>query len=331
MLDSIIGLGLRDKAGFFRQLATLIDSGMPFLGCLEALKTSPSPKIRRVVELVTPMIQQGNSLSSSLSQFPEYFDEMTLMMIKAGEIGGHLEIRLRNIADYMEQMYKLQQQLISKLIYPIVIIHAGIFIPTAPILILNGIQAYLMATLIPLFTLYATVFGVYFGYRFSQMIPGLREMIDSILMGIPFVGGFVKANAVFRFARVAADLFDAGIDMEQSVTTAGNACGNSAAKAKFYAIVPLIHGGMTLTEALRATNLFPEMVLQLIHTGEQAGSLSHMLEKASELLGQQLEETTKRVFTIVPVLMFFAVAIYAGYVIVTTFAKIYAPLMEINK
>ena len=331
MLDSIFGLSLKDKAAFFRQLATLIDSGMPFMGCLDALSSSPNGKIRNVVQMITPMIQQGNSLSYALSQFPQYFSEMTIMMIKAGEIGGHLETRLKNIADYQERMYNLQQQLISKSLYPIVIIHAGIFIPTAPILILKGLIPYLMATLIPLAILYGGVISIFVGYRSIKLIPGLRELVDTILINFPFIGGFFRASAVFRFTRVASDLFDAGVDMEQTIKTAGNACGNTAAAAKFYAIVPHIQRGSTLTEALRLTKLFPEMVLQLVHTGEQAGSLSQMLEKAAEMLGQQLNEAINRLFAILPVFLFLCVAVYAGYMIITTFTKIYAPLMELNK
>lgn len=331
MLDSIFGLSLKDKAAFFRQLATLIDSGMPFMGCLEALATSPNAKIRRIVTMITPMIQQGNSLSSSLSQFPEYFSEMTLMMIRAGEVGGQLEVRLKNIADYQERMYKLQQQLISKSIYPLVIVHAGIFIPTFPILILKGLVPYLMAVIIPLTVLYGGTIGLFVGYRAVKTIPGLREFVDNILINFPFIGGFFRASAVFRFTRVAADLFDAGVDIEQSITTAGSACGNAAAKERFHAIVPHIQRGSTITEALRLTKLFPEMVLQLIHTGEQAGSLSQMMEKAAEMLGQQLDEAINRLFAILPIFLFLCVAIYAGYQIITTFTKIYAPLFEMDK
>ncbi|MCD4782601.1 MAG: type II secretion system F family protein [Candidatus Eremiobacteraeota bacterium] len=325
----MFGMSLRDKANFFRQLATLIESGMPFMGCLEALAKSPSAKVRKVVNSITPLVRDGQSLSDALAQFPGYFDTMVIMMVKAGEVGGQLEVRLKNIAAYLERMYNLQQQTLSKLIYPIVLIHAGIFIPPLVLIFTECIGAYLKATLIPLAILYATVFSLVFLYRTISSIPGIREGVDAVFLYFPILGGFFRARSVYRFMLVLADLSEAGIDLDLSVKTAAGACGNAMARSKFLTIAPCIQGGQPFTACLKRTGMFPDMCLQMIHSGEQSGNLPFMLGKSAELLGQDLERTTNIVFTILPVVLYLVIAGYMGYRIITTFAKIYAPLNDL--
>lgn len=325
----MFGMSLRDKAVFFRQLATLIESGMPFMGCLEALSKSPSVKVRKVVNSITPLIRKGSSLSDALSQFPGYFDKMVIMMIKAGEVGGQLEVRLKNIAAYLERMYSLQQQTITKLIYPAVLIHAGIFIPPLVLIFTECVGAYLKATLIPLFILYATVFLLIFLYRVVSTVPGIREGVDAFFLYFPILGGFFRSRSVYRFMLVLADLSEAGVDLDMSVKTAADACGNAMARSKFLAIAPCIQDGKPFTDCLKRTGMFPDMCLQMIHSGEQSGNLPYMLGKSAELLGQDLERTTNIVFTILPVVLYLVIAGYMGYRIITTFSKIYAPLNDI--
>lgn len=329
MLERIFGMSLKDKATFFRQLATLIESGMTLMGCLEALAAMPNDKVRRIIKRITPMIQEGRSLSESLATFPEYFDDMTLMMIRAGEVGGQLEIRLNNIANYMERLYNLQQKTISKFVYPVILIHCGIFIPPLVLLITQGPMAYFKATLIPLFLMYAVVIGSVVGYRTFATIPGMKEMMDSIFLYFPILGIFFRVRSVYRFILVLADLTDAGLNLDLAIKTAAFACGNAAAAQRFLKAIPAIEAGRPLSYALRVTGLFPEMTLQMIHTGEEAGSLPKMLGKSAEILGQNLEETQNRVFAIIPIVFYLAIAAYVGYTVIKTFVGIYAPLMEL--
>jgi len=325
----MFGMSLKDKANFFRQMATLIESGMPFMGCLEALSKSPSAKVRRVVNSITPLIREGSSLSGALEKFPNYFDKMVIMMVRAGEVGGQLEVRLKNIADYLERMYNLRQQTLTKLIYPAVLVHAGIFIPPLVLIFTESIVAYLKATLIPLVILYAAVFLLIFLYKLISTIPGIREGVDAVFLYFPILGGFFRARAVYRFMLVLADLADAGVDLDLAVKTAAGACGNAMARSKFITVAPCILDGKPFTFCLRRTGMFNDMCLQMIHSGEQSGNLPYMLGKSAELLGQDLERTTNIVFTILPVVLYLVIAGYMGYRIITTFAKIYAPLNDL--
>lgn len=330
MLDSIFGMTLRTKANFFRQLATMIDSGMPILGCLEALGKTPNPTVQEIIRRLIPLVQEGTSLSDAFSRMPRHFDEMTIMMIRAGEVGGHLEDRLLHIADYLERMHNQQQHLISKLIYPIILIHAGIFIPTLPVLFLGGgIIGYLQRTLIPLLFMYAVVIGFYFLYRSLGSMPGFREGIDGFFAYFPFIGNFFRSRAVYRFVLVLGELTDAGVDMDSAIKTAADACGNAAIRARLYAAADGIMAGQTLGQCLAGTGIFPASVLHMIQTGEQSGSLPGMLRKTAELLEIELNEAMNRTFTILPVLFYFMIAIYVGYTLITTFAKIYAPLNDL--
>lgn len=330
MLDQIFGLGLKSKANFFRQLAALIDSGMPMMACLEALSKFPSGAVREIISTITPMIRDGSSLSHAFSKFPQHFDEMTLMMIKAGEVGGQLEVRLQYLASYMERMAALQQRTVSKLIYPLVILHAAFFIPNLPILFTGGgIGEYLRAALIPMLLTYAVVLGGFFIYKILFAMPVFIEMIDGFLLYFPLICGYFKARSVYRFVLILGELTDAGIDLDTAVKTAADTCGNRAANRIFQSVRSMLQRGSTLSEALQNCKIFPHSTLQMIHTGEQSGSLSHMLKKTSEMLENDLQAVIDRVFTIIPVLLYFLIAGYVAYTIISNVMKIYAPLMDI--
>ncbi|MCE1246174.1 MAG: type II secretion system F family protein [Firmicutes bacterium] len=328
MLDQILGMSLKDKASFFRQLATLIESGMTIMSCLDALRTMPNNKVRKIITRITPMMQEGMPLSEALATFPEFFDAMTIMMIRAGEVGGQLEVRLKNIAAYMERLSALQQKTVSKLIYPLVLLHMGIFIPPLVLLITKGICAYLSATLLPLMMMYAVVIGFFVLYKIIGSVQELKETIDAVFLYFPVIGSFFRAKAIYRFVLVLADLTDAGISLDTAIDTAGKACGNAMAGKILKTTIPFIQSGQSIASSFGRTGLFPPMTIHMIQTGEEAGSLPAMLSKTAEILGMNLEEVQNRVFTIVPVIFYLIIAAYVGFTIIKTFAGIYAPLMD---
>lgn len=326
----MFGLSLSAKAVFFRQLSSLIESGVPIMGAMEALGKMPNPAIKKVVRIISPMVREGKPLSEALGKFPQYFEEVTIQLVKAGEVGGTLDIRLNDIADYLERINTLRQQFISRMIYPLILVHAGIFIPPIFILVLKGLGAYLKATLVPLTVIYALVIGIYMLYKMTRKVPGLRESMDAIFLYIPFIGRFFKDSATYRFLLIMGDMSEAGVNIDVAVEAAANACGNTAAKTIFLNACKKLSSGYPLSSCLEKTRLVPEMTLQLIRTGEESGNLPKMMKKASQLMGQNLKEVTNRIFAVLPVLFYLMIACYVGYVIISTFVKIYKPIFDQN-
>lgn len=327
----MFGLDLKDKATFFRQFATLIQSGVPVVGCLDVLSGSSSGKIREIIAGIRPMIVGGKSFADALSTFPNYFEPHILQLIRAGETSGKLEVNLNNIAAYLERTYEMRQQLISKMIYPLLLIHAGFLIPPISVLILKGGAAYFKVAILPLMGLYVIVFCFYFLYSYMLTISGAREAADALFLYIPLLGSFLRAQAVYRYLTVLSDMTEAGVGLDLALQLSADACGNYAVGAVFNAIRMHVVEGRSLSEMLARTRLIPTPALHLIRTGEQSGNLPFMLGKAAEMLGMEVNETLKRVFTVIPVIFYLGTAAYMGYIIITSFMIIYRPIFDINK
>ena len=328
MFAKIFGMGLGTKSNLFRQLASLIESGMPMMGVVEAMSRMRGSAVRRVVEGLRPVVARGGTLSEGLEQFPEYFDPYIIKLVRAGEVGGSLEVHLNALADYLERSYDQMMEFVTRMVYPIVIFHAAIFIPPLFVLVLAGPKAYLAATLIPLFTIYGAVFLSYVMYRLLSLIPGFNELVDTVLIVIPFVGSYFKARSAFRFMMVLGQLAEAGVGMEVGIATAADACGNRNAAGRFKMMLTSVRSGLSFTEAARRTGLIPATSLEMIHTGEEAGKLPYMLYKAGELLDKNLQQVARRIFIILPVFFYLIVAGYVGYLVVSFFMKLYAPVIN---
>ncbi len=329
MLHMLFGMGVGTKANFFRQLASLIESGMPMMGVIEALGRMRNSSVRRVVAGVAPVISRGGSLSEGLEQFPEYFDPYIIKLVRAGEVGGSLEVHLNALADYLERCYDQMMEFITRMVYPVVVFHGAIFIPPLFVLVMSGPLAYLSATLIPLFTIYGIIFLGWAVLRLLGHIPGFNEMVDSILIMIPFVGRYFKSRSAYRFMMVLGQLIEAGVGMETGIITAADACGNRSAAERFRGMLRDIRGGSSFTDGARRTGLIPETSLEMIHTGEVAGKLPFMLSKAGEMLDRNIREITKRILIVLPVLFYLLVAAYVGFIIISFFMQLYGPVMNI--
>ncbi len=322
----MFGLSLKSKVTFFRQLATLIESGMPLMACIESLKTIRDPGTQRIVKEAETTVSQGLPLSTAFEKFPGDFEEYIVQMIKAGEVGGTLDRRLKELADHLENLQKIKMGLLVKLIYPILLFHAGIFIPPLVVWFLQGFAAYARVTLIPLFIIYAVVSGSYAGYQLAKKAPPIARTIDSILIGFPFIGKFFRYRAAYRFMLVMGDMMEAGINLGLAIESSASACGNAAAASRFNEMREKVIQGIPLSVCFRNTGLFPETSLSIIESGEKSGTLAGSIKKAAELLKQDLDNATNIVFIVIPVVMYLGVAGYIGYVIVTTFINQVAPL-----
>lgn len=328
LLDKLFGMGLSTKARFFRQLSTMLQSGLPLMSMLDALSRDPNGKIRKVAQESARIVGEGNQLSQGLARFPDYFEDYIIKLVQAGEVGGALEVHMESLADYLERMVDQRNKLITKMLYPIVVFHLAFFIPTLPVLILGGIIPYLLASFVPLLHVYAFCFFVYVVYKALCQIPGFKMTLDTVSIHIPFIAGYFRAKAAFRFMMVLGQLAEAGIPLALAVETSAKACGNEAAGQIFMRIKKAVNQGGSFTEAARSTGMFTEMALQLISTGEMSGKLPFMLTKAADLLEQHLNDVIMRVFTIIPILLYLVVAAFVGFIVISFFVKFYSGIVN---
>jgi type IV pilus assembly protein PilC len=325
----LIGISLKNKVFFFRQLSTLIDSGMPILGALEALERMPTDRIRGLVRAIAPKIAEGESLSSAFEKYPQYFESFIVQMIRAGEIGGSLERRLIDIADYLEMVEKQQTSFILRMIYPALLINAGFLIPPIFLFITKGPCAYFQKAIIPLIILYTVTIILFFLYRAGSLIPGIKDFMDLFFLHFPLFSWFFKTRASYRFLWVLADMLEAGIDRIVSFKASADASGNIASKLQFEKVIPDLEEGKSLVYCLKKTGLFKPMVLELIYSGEISGKLPESIKKAAEWMEKQVNNMMTVVTIVMPIFFYIAVAAYIGSMIVSTFSDIYKPLENI--
>lgn len=223
----LLGLSLKTQAIFFRQMATMINAGLTAGRMVVALESQSSDKLLvKTLREIEPKLSAGYSLSDALSQYPDIFSEFTINMIRAGEAGGMLDVRLKDLADYLEKTYNYRMKVISKLVYPAILFHAGIFLPPLFLFFTQGMGAYIKATFGIIIPVYALVAGV---YVVTKILSGSSEVlltIDTILLGLPGIGGFIKKLAITKFLRAFADLYEAGISLSDALSTSAKTCGN---------------------------------------------------------------------------------------------------------
>ncbi|MCL5772890.1 MAG: type II secretion system F family protein [Firmicutes bacterium] len=326
----LLGISLKTQAVFFRQMATMINAGLTANRMVVALESQSSDKLLvNILREIEPKLSAGYSLSDALSLYPDIFSEFTINMIRAGEVGGMLEVRLKDLADYLEKTYKYRMKVISKLVYPAILFHAGIFLPPLFLLFTQGMGAYIKATLGIIIPVYALAAGVYVAIKILSGSSGVLLTIDTILLGVPILGGFIKKLAITKFIRAFADLYEAGISLSDALSSSAKACGNLYMANKFLSLTRTVGTAATLTQAMRGLRLFPEMVLQMMETGEESGNVSSMLKKVNEYMETELEESSNRFLTVLPVIMLFIMGIYTGVIMFNFFKNLYSPLNEL--
>ncbi|UPQ88049.1 type II secretion system inner membrane protein GspF [Vibrio sinaloensis] len=340
------GLSTPDLALITRQLATLVQSGMPLEECLKAVsEQSEKPRIRTMLLAVRAKVTEGYTLADSLADFPHVFDELFRAMVAAGEKSGHLDSVLERLADYAENRQKMRSKLLQAMIYPVVLVVFAV-----------GIVAFLLAAVVPkivgqfvqmgqelpqstqillaasdfvqgygVYLLVAFIMALYL-LKFALSQPKVRLSWDRKVIAMPMVGKIARGLNTSRFARTLSICTSSAIPILEGMRVAVDVMSNHYVKQQVLVATENVREGASLRRALEQTKLFPPMMLHMIASGEQSGELESMLTRAADNQDASFESTVNialGIFT--PVL----IALMAGLVLFIVMATL-MPILEMN-
>jgi type II secretory pathway component PulF len=279
------GVSVNELALNYRQFAAMLHAGVPIYQCLTTLVAQTRNAIfRRVLSTVSQRVQEGRTLSAALGEYPWIFTDFHRAMISAGEASGRLDLMFARLADALEQEQALRRSIRRETFYPKAVLVSSFLLPPLFYLVTGDVKGYLKHSVVPLFWLLAIVGGIYLLNRLGAQAT---RAYHAMLATLPGLGGTVRMIALARFARTLASLYAAGVALPQALTSAADTCGNVFLGGRIVRAVPRIQAGHGLVESLRDTKVFPPMVMSMLGTGEQTGSLDQTMDKVAEFYEQE--------------------------------------------
>lgn len=330
----------KDLAIFTRQFSVMIDAGLPLVQCLDILSQQQQNKhFQQVLAQVRQDVEEGSTLAAAMTRHPKVFDQLYSNMVDAGETGGILDLILQRLSTFIEKIVKLKRDVVSALIYPAAVILLAIAAITVimivvipqfqtiflgllgpgeplplPTRIVIGISNFLAGWggLCILVLIIASVVGLKFYYK----TPKGRKRVDSILLKVPIIGSIFLKIAIARFSRTLSTLLSSGVPILQSLDITARTAGNVVVEEAIMEIRNGVEQGKSFVEPLRAADLFPHMVAQMIGIGEQTGALDAMLGKIADFYEQEVDAAIANLLTLIePALIGFLGVTIGGIVI----------------
>ena len=334
----------KDVMIFTRQFSTMIDAGLPLVGCLKILSDQQENKtFKNMLRDINDSVQTGSTLSESLKKFPKIFDDLYCNLVAAGEAGGILDTILQRLAEYMEKAEKLKAKVKSAMMYPIIVVIVAILvigvIMVAVIPVFEGMFAEFDAAL-PLLTtivvnisnfirgniIYMLVALGIFIYGFKRFINTERGRVvyDRTMLMAPVFGDLIRKVAVAKFTRTLSTMMASGVPIIASLDIVARTAGNKIVEAAILDTKSAIAEGRAIADPLMESGVFPTMVVQMISVGEEAGALDAMLEKIANFYDDEVDTAVEALTSMIePLLM-----VFLGGSIGTLVIAMYLPIFK---
>ena len=280
------GVGLRDLALLYRQFSAMLNAGVPIYQCLTSLtQQSGNSRLRNYLMRISARVLEGEMLTEAFAEFPWVFTDFHRAMIGAGEKSGRLDVMMSRLASALEQEYALRSAIKRETWYPAVTLLMSFLLPPVVYLIVQpNVWKYYHEAIQPLLIVGGVLAA---GYVATRLLSNFKGAYDWLLASLPGIGGAVRMVALARFARVIASLFAAGVSIPECLRAAAAATGNAYMERRMVSAVPALQDGRGIAEALSATRVFPAMVISMLGTGEQTGSLDMTMDKVAEYYEQE--------------------------------------------
>jgi type IV pilus assembly protein PilC len=327
-----------------RQLATMIDAGLPLVQCLDILGSQTENKaLSKVVNQVRSDVESGATFADALKKHPKVFDNLYCNMVAAGEAGGILDTILQRLAAFMEKFAKIKAQVKSAMIYPAVILFVAVAVVALLLIVVIPMLAAMFADMgqaLPLPTrivIAASNFLKGWGGIFSVVvivgsIVGLKQwrktekgltITDGIALKIPVMGSLIQRVSVAKFTRTLGTLMTSGVPILEGLLIVSRTAGNKIVEDAILATRQSVTEGKTLAEPLSKAKVFPPMVTQMIAVGEATGALDNMLNKIADFYDDEVDSAVAALTSLLePMLMVF-LGVTVGFVIVAMYMPIF--------
>jgi type IV pilus assembly protein PilC len=335
-----IGSGVppKDLQIFTRQLATMIDAGLPLVQCLEILASQTPNKIfARILGNIKSSVEQGSTFSDALRRHPKVFDDLYVNLVAAGEVGGILDTILNRLAVYIEKAVKLRAQVKSAMFYPIAILVIAI-----------GVIAVMLVKVIPTFEAMYKDMGpnaklpaptrfvmsishgfiakwyVYVGGLIGFIVAMVMmrrterggEIFDRVMLRLPIMGPTLRKIVVARFTRTLGTLLSSGVPILDALDICARTAGNRVVQAGILKARDKISEGHDMAGPLTESRVFPSMVVQMIGVGEQTGAMDQMLQKIADFYEEEVDAAVTAMTSLIePVMMAFLGVVVGGLII----------------
>ncbi|HUJ57179.1 MAG TPA: type II secretion system F family protein [Kofleriaceae bacterium] len=336
----------KDLQIFTRQLATMIDAGLPLVQCLDILANQTESKpFAKILQQVKSTVEQGATFSDALKRHPKVFDDLYVNLVAAGEVGGILDTILSRLAVYIEKAVKLKNQLKSAMYYPIGILVVAI-----------GVICVMLIKVIPTFEKMYREMGhaelpgptrvvIRMSHGFTNswyLILGIgaaviagfvairrtevgHEWTDRALLRIPIIGSTVRKIVVARFTRTLGTLLSSGVPILDALEICGRTAGNRVVQNAIMQTKARITEGHDMAGPLGESRVFPTMVVQMIGVGEQTGAMDQMLTKIADFYEEEVDAAVAGLTSLIePVMMAFLGIVVGGLII-----AMYLPIFKL--
>lgn len=338
------GVSNKELVVFTHQLATLIRAGVPLLECLDILSSeAENPALQQVVKHIREDVEGGALLAHALKRNPTVFNEFYRSMVEVGETTGRLDESLTQLAVYLDKQAQLRAKIFSGLAYPALLLAVAlivlVFLLIWVVPLFSGLfqdmgesLPWLTQVVIDLaegvrdhFVLLAAFGGsLVMGIRWFLKNPKSRQAIDGWLLGVPLFGSVIQKAATVRFSRTLGFLVRRGVPLLSALGVAGTVTGNKIFEQSIKLAAIAIQNGRPLSETLRAGQIFPTMVPQMIKVGESTGSMDVMLEKIADLFEQEVDRTVATLTSVLEPFIILVVGCGIALVVVAMYLPIFS-------
>ncbi|AHK16619.1 type II secretion system F family protein [Thalassolituus oleivorans] len=336
-----------DITFFTRQMATMVKAGVPLVQSFDIVADGvDNISLREVIYAIRDSVSAGNDFASALGQYPQYFDELTCNLIESGEQAGALESMLDKVAIYKEKTEELKAKIKKALMYPMI-----------TLLVALGVTAILLIKVVPTFDAmfkgfgaelpaptqfvvmlsdwmqanYLYVFGglIFLVVAFMQGMKksqSFKDNVERTLLKAPVFGDLIMKASVARYARVLSTTFAAGVPLVEALDSVAGAVGNVVYRNAVYSIRDEVASGQQMHFAMRATKVFPNMVVQMTSIGEESGALDSMLDKAASYYEAEVDNAVDNMTSLLePAIMVFLGVVIGGMII-----SMYLPIFSMG-
>lgn len=336
-----------DITVFTRQLSTMIKAGLPLMQAFEIVaRGHGNPSMTEMLMEIRGEVEQGSSLSRAFSNHPKYFDRFYCNLVAAGETGGVLESLLDKLAIYKEKTQAIRKKVKTALTYPVSVIAVAIgLVFVMMIFVLPAFKEVYanMGAELPALTqtvmdmsdffvsygwmvLIALGFAIYGFLKLKARSIKIQRRMDAILLRMPIFGDIVRKGTIARWGRTTATLFAAGVPLVDVLNSTAGAAGNLIYEEATQEIRTRVIQGLSMTSGMRATELFPNMMVQMSSIGEESGSLDDMLNKAAEFYEDEVDNAVGRLSAMMePIII-----VVLGLIIGTLLVAMYLPLFNLG-
>jgi type IV pilus assembly protein PilC len=348
-----LGGGVKPKVltTFTRQLATLVDAGLPLLRGLRVLeKQERNANLKKVLGELGLSIEGGSTFSEALAQHPKVFNKLFVNMVKAGELGGVLEVVLKRLAEFSEKAQKIKGK-----------VKAALFYPVAVLIVAVGIMILLMCFVVPKFKDVFAGMGMKLP-GFTLLVLGISEIIknhiletmggvvvfviifliiirktkigrllwDKFQLKMPALGPVISKVAISRFTRTLGTLVSSGVPILQALTIVKETAGNVVISNAIVKVHESVKEGETITAPLEASGVFPPMVVSMVDVGEQTGAMPEMLLKIADNYDEEVDNAVSAMTSLLEPIMIVFLAVIVGSIVIAMFLPLISMISNMS-